>query len=127
MKFLLFQKKMKTKILLKNIQIYGTHGVNKEEITDGQFFEIDVEITSLNKNINNDDLSNVVDYSNIYQTVIDEFNKKRFNLIEILAYNISDKIIKKYKVLSCKIRIRKPNVPINGKLDYVEVEIENFG
>ena len=118
---------MKTKILLKNIQVYGKHGVDINEITDGQNFEIDVEVITLNKNINSDDISNVINYSNIYKTVIKEFNKKRFNLIEVLAYNISGSIIKKYKIISCKICIRKPNVPINGKLDYVQVEVENYG
>ena len=118
---------METKILLKNIEIYGWHGIDEKEKRNGQTFEVDVEIISCNVDLESDDIDKVVNYNNIYKTLIEEFNKIKYNLIESLAYNISNYIINMYKIKSCKVVIRKPNVPIDGKLDYVEVEVNNFG
>ena len=50
---------------------------------------------------------------------------KRYNLLESIANKISKSIIKKYDIDICKVAIRKPNVLIDGELDFVEVEIEN--
>ena len=45
------------------------------------------------------------------------------NLIEFLANKIATTIISKYKVNNCKVVIRKPNAPIKGDFDSVEVEV----
>ena len=117
---------METKIRLNNIQLYGWHGVDDDEKRMGQHFEIDVEISlNLTSTIVTDDLKKTVDYSELYRFVISKFSEKKYNLIETLAHNITISIQKEFPVKSCKVLIRKPDAPINGILDTVEVEVGN--
>ena len=117
---------METRIRLKNIQLFGWHGVADKEKKEGQKFEIDVEVLApLRSAIETDDIRNTINYSNIYENVIKVFEEKKYNLIETLANNISISIKKKFKVKTCKVIIRKPYAPINGILDTVEVEVND--
>ena len=114
---------MKSKIRLYNLELFGYHGVNSQERKKGQKFEIDIELSvDAEKAIQEDNINVAVDYSKIYKQVIDTFSSNRYNLIEALAADISAAIISNFSVLSCKIIIRKPNAPIDGKFDAVEVE-----
>ena len=118
---------MESSILLKNINLFGWHGVTDVEKKDGQNFEIDVYIKLQNNiNFNSDNINNTIDYCNVYNEVVLLFNEKKYNLIESLADRISKAILKKFLVSKCKVIIRKPNAPIeNSNLEYVEVEISN--
>ena len=114
---------MKSKIRLYNLELFGYHGVNDQEIKKGQKFEIDIELSvDTGEAIQTDDISIAVDYSKVYKQVVETFSSNRYNLIETLAANISESIMTNILVLSCKITIRKPNAPIDGKFDTVEVE-----
>ena len=117
---------METKIRLNNIQIYGWHGVCDNEKITGQQFEIDVEILlNLTSTIASDNIKKTVDYSELYRFVVSKFSEKKYNLIETLAHNISMSIQEEFLVKSCKVLIRKPDAPIKGILDTVEVEVCN--
>ena len=119
---------METKIRLNNIQLYGWHGVGDNEKKTGQQFEVDVEILlNLTSTIASDDIKKTVDYSELYRFVVSKFSEKKYNLIETLAHNIAVSIQKEFPVKSCKVLIRKPDAPINGILDTVEVEVGNNG
>ena len=118
---------MEARIRLKNIQLYGWHGVIDKEKIMGQKFEIDVEIlVPHDLKIETDDIRKTVNYSDLYDKIIDLFSEKKYNLIETLANKISIAILEKFNVRACKVVIRKPDVPINGKLDFVEVEVNNY-
>ena len=117
---------MGNKIRLKNIQLYGTHGVTDAEKKDGQQFEIDIEITSsINRLKNSDDIDKTIDYRDLYESVRSIFFEKEYNLIESLANKIATSITKKFNVSTCKIVIRKPDAPIDGILEAVEVEVQS--
>ena len=119
---------MKTKIRLKNIQIYGWHGVGEKEKQTGQQFEIDVEITVLPiSEIDADNINKTVNYCELYDNIVHLFSKNKYNLIETLANKIYVSIINNFDVEDCKVIIRKPDAPIDGKLDSVEVEVYNNG
>jgi len=119
---------METKIRLNNIQLYGWHGVGDNEKRTGQQFEVDVEILiNLTSTIASDDIKKTVDYSELYRFVVSKFSEKKYNLIETLAHNISMSIQEEFPVKSCKVLIRKPDAPINGILDNVEVEVGDNG
>ena len=45
-------------------------------------------------------------------------------LIETVAQKMADEILKQDGVMNVLIKVRKPHVPLNGLLDYVEVEIK---
>ena len=109
--------------LKKEIQ----NALEKIEKIMGQKFEIDVEIlVPHDLKIETDDIRKTVNYSDLYDKIIDLFSEKKYNLIETLANKISIAILEKFNVRACKVVIRKPDVPINGKLDFVEVEVDNY-
>lgn len=115
---------METKIRLKNIQLFGYHGVADAEKKLGQRFEIDVEVrVDIDDAIQGDTFKKTIDYSEIYQDVVKVFNSHKFNLIESLAKDIAVKLSDIYSLSGCRIVIRKPDAPIDGILDTVEVEI----
>ena len=115
---------METKIRLKNITLFGFHGCDNKEKEIGQNFEIDIEIrTNIANAIKTDDIHDTIDYNEIYHKVVDIFNFCNYNLIEVLANQIVKDLLLNDQILGCKVVIRKPNAPINGQLDTVEVEI----
>lgn len=113
------------KIRLKNIIFYAHHGYYKAERELGQKFEVDIEATcDLSKSARNDDLEQTIDYRRIYTIAHDVFQRNKFKLIESVASKIADGVLKIDGIESVTIRVRKPHVPLNGLLDFVEVELE---
>ena len=81
----------------------------------------------LDLDIESDDIRKTVNYSELYDNIAYLFSEKKYNLIETLANTISISILETFDVTSCKVIIRKPEVPIDGVLDSVEVEVKNNG
>ena len=112
-------------IRLKNMQFYGFHGVNESEKKLGGRFEVDVELNlSLNSSCLSDDLEDTIDYESVYKIVESCVKRDKFYLIEALANSIAKDILNNHDLESVLVRVRKPNAPLNGVLDTVEVEIE---
>jgi dihydroneopterin aldolase len=104
--------------------IYAHHGAFEEERKLGQRFEIDVELgLDLEQAALADRLDQSIDYEQAYKLIYDSVTEKRFHLIEALAHHIIKKLLDTFPIESVTVRIRKPNVPINGSLDHVEVEL----
>ncbi|KAA3613087.1 MAG: dihydroneopterin aldolase [Calditrichaeota bacterium] len=113
------------KIRLKNIVFYAHHGYYKAERELGQKFEIDIEVAcSLRESAISDDLDKTIDYSNIYDIAKKSFEQYKFKLLETVAEKMAGEILKLSGIKSVLIKVRKPHVPMNGLLDYVEIEIE---
>ncbi|NLO90163.1 MAG: dihydroneopterin aldolase [Clostridia bacterium] len=119
---------MDGRITLKGIRLYGFHGVLPHERERGQVFEIDVEVSlTWDKGIIKDSLEETVDYSQIYGTVVEVFNSKRYNLIETLACTLAERIVEDFPVERAEVRVRKPNAPVGGHMDYAEVRAVMYG
>ena len=119
---------MQTKIRLQNIKLFGFHGVNENEKKLGQHFEIDIEAyIDLEEGIKTDNIHSTTDYTKLYEKVVYLFSYKRYNLIETLGNKIASALTTDFSLDACRVVIRKPNVPINGILDTVEVEVMHFG
>ncbi len=71
-----------------------------------------------------DNLDDTINYQSIYETVESFTKNHKFYLIEALAESIAREIIKNYLVEKLIIRVRKPNAPVQGVLDEVEVELK---
>ena len=113
------------KIKISNIKIFAFHGVADEEQKLGQKFEIDVELSSneIQAGIS-DDLSKTIDYSSVYGTVENIFTNEKYKLVETPAEKIAIELLNLKFVDSVRLKVRKPNAPINGQFDFVEIEIE---
>jgi len=112
------------KIRLNNIIFYAHHGFYKAERELGQKFEIDIEIgCDLKESAKSDDLTKTIDYSKIYTIAQETFSNYKFKLLETVAEKMAGEMIKINGVKDVKIKVRKPHVPMNGLLDFVEIEI----
>ncbi|HDT12043.1 MAG TPA: dihydroneopterin aldolase [Candidatus Marinimicrobia bacterium] len=112
-------------IRLKNMVFYGFHGVEEHEKEWGGRFEVDLELhCDLNEAIETDKLHDTVNYENIYALIHQLVTSRKYYLIEALAGEMCRSVKEKYpKVHKVTARVRKPNVPIKGVLDTVEVEV----
>ena len=119
------EKSLMDRIRLKNIVFYAHHGFYKAERELGQKFEIDIEVgCSLRESAINDDLEKTIDYSKIYTIAKETFEQHKFKLLETVAEKMAGEILKLEGIKTVLIKVRKPHVPMNGLLDFVEIEIE---
>ena len=115
------------RVSLKNMVFYGYHGVAEQEKTLGGKFEVDIDLHfDMSSAIRSDHLKDTVDYETVYQLVHDVVTASKFYLIEALAGKILRSIFESYNVEFARVILRKPNAPIKGVLDAVEVEISRF-
>ena len=112
------------KILIKDLNLFGYHGVKESEKKDGQNFRFNIEIL-LNKNVflEKDNLEDTLNYSEVIRIIKDINNKQRFNLIETLSRTIADRIMKiSPLVQKVLVKIEKTAPPIKENLGSVGVE-----
>ncbi|MDD5658943.1 MAG: 2-amino-4-hydroxy-6-hydroxymethyldihydropteridine diphosphokinase [Actinomycetota bacterium] len=113
-------------IFVKNLRLYGYHGVKPEEKTEGQYFIFNIKI-KINKESfkDGDNICQTVNYSEVIRIIKEINSKNKFDLIETLA----EKIAVKISEMSCminkvKVKVEKAEPPINEKLDSVGVSFE---
>jgi dihydroneopterin aldolase len=113
-------------IRLNAIEIFAHHGVYEEEIRDGNHFEIDLEIEVPDSVLSTTDaLSDTLDYTELYKTVIAVSEKRRYNLLEAFAAAICTNILDSFSAIeNVGIKIRKLNPPIGGSVKNVEIELQ---
>ncbi len=111
-------------IRLKNILIYARHGVHQGENELGGQFEIDLDCyTHLKSAGISDDISHTLDYSKLYNCVVERFTNKPYKLIETAAESICKNVLTHFDVDRVTVRIRKPHAPMDAILDTVEIEL----
>ena len=104
----------KDRIILEGLAFYGYHGVMLEENKLGQRFRIDLELgIDLNAAAQTDDVASTIHYGNVYNTVKEAFEEKRFKLIEALGHHIIVRLFGEFDTLAwARIRVRKPEAPL---------------
>jgi dihydroneopterin aldolase len=115
-------------ITLQNCAFFARHGVLDEEEFLGQRFFVDAELDVVAGNaLEDDSIDDTVNYG-IAFTVIEEIvTGKRRYLIEALALDVAKELCQRFpQIRRAKITVRKPNAPVPGVLDYVQVSIEHF-
>ncbi|WP_291634170.1 2-amino-4-hydroxy-6-hydroxymethyldihydropteridine diphosphokinase [Clostridium sp.] len=114
------------KIYIKDLEVYGHHGVFQEEKTLGQRFLISLELSlSLREAGTTDDLTKTVHYGELCHLVEEEFKKENYNLIEKATEKLAEFILLKYDLVQrVKVKIKKPWAPIGKPLEYAAVEVD---
>ncbi len=111
-------------IKIFGIEAKGFHGVLENERKRGQKFLVDVELYLPLKNLN-DQLSRTVNYAEVAQVVNNKITGEPRQLIESLAEDIANQILKEFKrIKKVKVIVHKPYAPIPLKFKDVSVEIE---
>lgn len=113
-----------TTIALEGIHLHGYHGFYEEEQMVGNDFIIDVYIDANTETAaKEDDLFSTVNYEMVYHICLAEM-KKQSKLIETVAQRIVNRINEQFeKIGGVKVRIRKLNPPVGGKVDSASVTI----
>ena len=114
---------MKYKYKIKNLKLFGYHGVFDSEKNNGQDFLLNISYKSQPSSIIGDHISNVIDYSNICKDVESIFNSKRYNLLESLANDIKLNLESKYENTIFSIEIIKSSKHMKFSLDSISVKI----
>ncbi|NLF80780.1 MAG: dihydroneopterin aldolase [Clostridia bacterium] len=96
------------KIVLADIRVMGTHGVNPLEKILKQPFIISVAIyLDLQAAALSDDLEDTVDYGALYHQIKDHAENSRYNLLEALAGSIADLLLEDSRVRKVEIKVEK--------------------
>jgi len=120
------------KIYFSGMSFYGYHGVFAAEAELGQRFYVDLELSvDLSKAGASDDLNDTINYAEIFSSVQQIVEGQRFKLVEALTANIAEKLLRQFPLAEVKVKVTKPNPPINGHYDSVAIEMtrkrEDFG
>lgn len=117
---------MADKIILKGLEIMGRHGCSEEERSQEQLFIVDTELyLDLARASKTDDLGDSIDYAQVLTDIKKIVGGTSRNLIETVAQDICDFLMRKYLLLDgVKIILRKPEPPVAEKFAGAAVEIE---
>lgn len=113
-------------ILLAAMVFLGHVGAGDDERADEQEIEVDVELElDLAPAGASDDLARTVNYSRVFDACREVVEEGRFHLLEAIAAAIANRVLSDFEAVDgVTVRVRKPGVPIDGRLDYAGVDIE---
>ncbi len=113
------------KIYVNQMKFYGYHGVSPEETKLGQRFSVDLMVElDLSKAGKSDDLTQSVNYADLYNTCKKVVEEETHKLVETVAERIAEDILVSFSLIeSCTVKVIKPDPPIPGYYDSVAVEI----
>jgi dihydroneopterin aldolase len=112
-------------IRLKNCAFFARHGVRDEEEVLGQRFYVDADLqVAPVEPLDSDSMAATVDYGTAFQAIEEIITGKRRFLIEALALEVGKALCERFpQIVRAEITIRKPNAPVPGVLDHVEVTV----
>lgn len=112
-------------IRMKNCAFFARHGVHDEEERLGQRFYVDAVLTvEPGRTLRDDVLEGTVDYGAAFRVIEEIITGQRRFLIESLAMEVAQVLTERFKeVVRAEITVRKPNAPVPGVLDHVEVTV----
>ncbi|PLX10397.1 MAG: dihydroneopterin aldolase [Marinilabiliales bacterium] len=112
-------------ISIEGMEFFAYHGCFTEEQIIGTKFRIDLflEVNTVDAE-QSDNLSDTVNYQEVFMLVKEEM-KIKSKLLEHVGRRIIDKIKLQFpEVEKARIKIRKLNPPLGGKMDFVSLELE---
>lgn len=111
-------------IILKDIKLYGYHGVQEWERLLGTEFLINLNLT-LKPGIEINRLEDTVDYAEVYKILCDEFYKPEA-LLEVLIIRIKERLFQSFiQITQIQLTIFKTNPPIPGFTGMVGISYES--
>ena len=112
-------------IKIRDLEIYGHHGVMKEENVLGQKFLVSLALyTDTRAAGESDNLADSVNYAEVSYLVKEQMEKETYRLIEAAAEQLAKKILLKFPLVKkVEVEIKKPWAPILLPLDTVSVNI----
>ncbi len=112
-------------IRMTNCAFFARHGVLDEEETLGQRFYVDAVMTvDSGRALEEDSIEATVDYGVAFKVIERIVVGERRFLIEALALEVAKALTARYpQIKRAEITVRKPNAPVQGVLEHVEVTV----
>jgi len=104
---------MADRIELRGVRVRGHHGVFEHERREGQDFVVDLVLwTDFAAAAASDDLADTVDYGALALLVRDVVAGEPRNLVETVASEIADAVMRREDVHAVEVTVHKPQAPI---------------
>ncbi len=104
---------MADRIELHGLRVRGNHGVFDHERQDGQDFIVDLTVwLDLAKAAASDDLADTLDYGALAARAAAIIEGPPRNLIETVAAEIADDVMRDHRVTAVDVVLHKPSAPI---------------
>ncbi len=114
-------------IRIGGMSFYGYHGVTAAEKETGRTYEVDCELeVDLAEAGHTDQLSDTIDYGEVYELVRTTVEGTAFALLEGLATALAIKILDRFPAYRVTLKVRKMTPPIAGHIKFIEVEITRY-
>ncbi|WP_082235804.1 dihydroneopterin aldolase [Halobacillus massiliensis] len=112
-------------IHVNGMEFWGYHGLFPEENKLGQRFYVDLKLElDLKPASTSDDMNQSIDYGAIYEETKKVVEGEAKNLVETVAEEIADVLLKEFSLLdACQVKVTKPDPPIPGHYQSVAIEI----
>jgi len=112
-------------ISIEGMEFFAYHGCFKEEQVIGTKFRCDLFLeVDTTKAEQTDNLHDTVNYQEVYQVLKTEMAVKS-KLLERVGRRILERVKEKFpQVKHVRLKIRKLNPPLGGKIDFVSIELE---
>lgn len=112
-------------IRMKNCAFFARHGLLDEEEALGQRFYVDAALqVEPEGDLSADSMGATVDYGEAFSVIERIVLGERRFLIEALAWEVARALADRFtQIKRAEITVRKPNAPVRGVLDYVEVTV----
>jgi len=109
---------------VRGMIFHAYHGLEQDEIKNGQRFEVDVDLVlDVSRAGQSDHLRDTVDVRAIYDLVEKVVVQERCFLIEAVGERIAAGILGKFPVEEVAVIVRKPFAPLGGLANGTEIEI----
>ena len=94
---------------VRDLRLFGRHGVREEERERGQEFFFDVEL-DVGERGTSDRLDDAVDYVAVARAVQEVSDARQYNLLEALATAVADELERRFSPERVRVRVRKPEI-----------------
>ena len=112
------------KILIQGLHCSVRVGVRKEEQEVRRNCELDVTLYfDLSAAGKSDDLDQTVNYSKVIDLIRDLSRTVQYKLLEAFAHRLFQEIFRATAADRVRLKVKKLNPPIEGRLEYVGVEM----
>ena len=98
---------------VRGLRLFGRHGVHEHEKRDGQDFVFDIELAVGDRGAS-DRLEDAVDYREVARTVQEVSDAQSYNLLEALATDVADELLRRFTAERVVVRVEKPAVKPGG-------------
>lgn len=112
-------------IFIQGLEVYGHHGVAKEEKVLGQRLLYDVRLTIEEcRAAQTDEVADTIDYTEVLDLIVEVATTRSYSLLERLAQATAEAILAKFPVDEVWVQVTKPQPPVDCALASVGAAVE---